>query len=65
MVIPKIGYKHVNMRDGSLFWLYKNSESNEYKLDPKEALFWMDTAKKEYLFNDDRNIIYEEAEVNE
>ncbi len=65
MVIPKIGYKHLNMREGSLFWLYKNSEAIEYKIDPKEALFWMDAAKKEYLFNEDRNIIYEENEVSE
>ena len=65
MVIPKIGYKHLNMREGSLFWLYKNSEALEYKIEPQEALFWMDTAKKEYLFNEDRHIIYEENEVNE
>lgn len=65
MVIPKIGYKHLNMREGSLFWLYKNSEALEYKLEPQEALFWMETAKKEYLFNEDRHIIYEENEVNE
>jgi len=65
MVIPKIGYKHVNMREGSLFWLYKNSEALEYKIHPQEALFWMDAAKKEYLFNEDRNIIYEENEVSE
>jgi hypothetical protein len=65
MVIPKIGYKHVNMREGSLFWLYKNSEALEYKIQPQEALFWMDAAKKEYLFNEDRNIIYEENEVSE
>ena len=65
MVIPKIGYKHVNMREESLFWLYKNSEAVEYKMDPKQALFWMETAKKEYLFNDDRHIIYEENEVIE
>ena len=65
MVIPKIGYKHVNMRNGSLFWLYKNSEAVEYKIEPKEALFWMESAKKEYMFNEDRHIIYEENEVGE
>jgi hypothetical protein len=65
MVIPKIGYKHVNMRVLSLFWLYKNSASVEDKIEPKEALFWMETAKKEYLFNDDRYITYEENEVTE
>lgn len=65
MVVPKIGYKHVNMRDGSLFWLYKNSEAVEYKVDTREAIFWMETAKKEYMFNEDRNIIYEGNEVAE
>jgi hypothetical protein len=65
MVIPKIGYKHVNMREESLFWLYKNSEAVEYKMNPKQALFWMETAKKEYLFNNDRYIIYEENDVSE
>jgi GT2 family glycosyltransferase len=65
MVIPKIGYKHVNMRDGSLFWLYKNSEALEYKIEPQEAAFWMETSKKEYLFNDDRNIIYEKDVIVE
>lgn len=63
MVIPKIAYKHVNMRDESLFWLYKNSEAIEYKIKPEEAVFWMESAKKEYLFNDDRNIKYEEVET--
>ena len=63
MVIPKIAYKHVNMRDNSLFWLYKNSEALEYKIEPNEGLFWMETAKKEYLFNDDRNIKYEHVET--
>ena len=24
MTIPKIGYKHLNMREGSIFWNYKN-----------------------------------------
>jgi hypothetical protein len=34
-------------------------------MEPKQALFWMETAKKEYLFNDDRHIIYEENEISE
>lgn len=58
MVIPKIGYKHVNMRPGSLFWNYKNSEDEVLRVDPTEAQFWMETAKKEFFYSEDRNIIY-------
>ena len=57
MVIPKIGYKHMNMRPDSLFWNYKNNP--EYIIDPLEAKFWMETAQKEYYFIEDRNITYE------
>ncbi len=63
MVIPKIGYKHVNMRPNSLFWDYKNSENPETRITPDEAKFWMDLAKKEYLFTEDRQITYDS--VNE
>ena len=55
MVIPKIGYMHRNMRPGSLFWDYKNGES---KLTSEEAQFWMEVAKKEFYFIEDRNISY-------
>lgn len=57
MVIPKMGYKHVNMRPGSLFWNYKNNP--EMKVEPDEAKFWIDTAQKEFYFTEDRNITYE------
>lgn len=56
MVIPKIGYKHMNMRPTSLFWNYKNSETD--KLSSEEAIFWMDVAKKEFYHTQDRNISY-------
>jgi len=59
MTVPKVGYKHVNMRPGSLFWDYKNSERQQ--VDSQQAKFWIDTAKKEYFFKDDRNIKYEES----
>ena len=62
MVIPKMGYKHVNMRPTSLFWEYKNSEDEKMQITPDEARFWMETAKKEFFYNDDRNIIYEKQE---
>lgn len=61
MVIPKMGYKHVNMRPGSLFWDYKNNPDN--KIEPDEAKFWMETAKKEFYFPNDRAITYEKTEA--
>jgi hypothetical protein len=63
MVIPKIGYKHVNMRPGSLFWEYKNSEIPEMRITPEEAKFWMEAAKKEFFYTEDRPITYEENET--
>ena len=57
MVIPKMGYKHVNMRPNSLFWNYKNNP--DMKVEPDEAKFWIETAQKEFYFTEDRNITYE------
>jgi hypothetical protein len=61
MVIPKIGYKHLNMREGSLFWLYKNSDDPSIALAYKEAEFWIKTAKKEYYYKEDRKIHFVET----
>ena len=61
MTIPKVGYKHTNMRPGSLFWDYKHDTVK--KLSPEVAKFWIETAKKEYFFTDDRQITYEETTV--
>jgi hypothetical protein len=58
MGIPKIGYKHVNFRENSLFWLYKNDD--KLKLTDKEVRFWIDTAKKEFFFKNKRDITYVE-----
>jgi GT2 family glycosyltransferase len=55
MTIPKIGYKHMNLREGSIFWDYKNGND---RLTENEVKFWLDSAKKEYFFNEDRNIKY-------
>ena len=55
MVIPKIGYKHTNMRVNSLFWEYKNGENG---LTPMESEFWMEAAQKEFYYTDDRDIKY-------
>jgi hypothetical protein len=60
MTIPRIGYKHTNLREGSIFWNYKNGSE---KLSEDEVRFWIDTAKKEYFFTQDRNIKYEPQEV--
>jgi len=60
MVIPKIGYKHTNMRENSLFWNYKHEPVE--KLTPDEAKFWMELAKKEFYYKDDRNIVYAPAQ---
>lgn len=59
MTVPRIGYQHVNFREDSLFWLYKNDET--MKLTEKEVKFWMDTAKKEYFFKNKREINYVES----
>ncbi len=60
MTIPRIGYKHVNLREGSIFWNYKNGED---KIDQDEAKFWIDTAKKEYFFTTERDIKYVPEEI--
>lgn len=56
MSIPRVGYKHTNLREGSIFWNYKNSDN---PLSPEEVKFWIESAKKEYFFNNDRAIKYE------
>jgi glycosyltransferase involved in cell wall biosynthesis len=50
MVIPRLGYKHVNQRPGSLFHQYNDTLTKE------EAIWWMNQAKKEYYFIDERKI---------
>jgi glycosyltransferase involved in cell wall biosynthesis len=56
MTIPKLGYKHTNMREGSIFWNYKFGEN---KMLEDEVKFWVQTAKKEFFFVDDRVIKYQ------
>lgn len=50
MTIPKVIYKHFLNRKDSLFEYYINNMSLE------EKRFWHETAKKEYLFDTDRDI---------
>jgi hypothetical protein len=59
LTVPRAGYQHVNLREDSLFWTYKNNE--ESKLSEKEVKFWLDTAKKEFFFKNKRDVNYTEA----
>jgi hypothetical protein len=59
MSVPRVGYKHVNFREDSLFWLFKNNE--ESKLGEGEVKFWVETAKKEFFFKNKRDVNYTEA----
>jgi len=56
MTIPRIGYKHTNLRFGSIFWNYKNGIDS---ITEDEVKFWLDAAKKEHFFTNDRGIKYE------
>lgn len=60
MSVPRVGYKHMNLREGSIFWNYKNGQN---KISEDEARFWIETAKKESFFNVDRDIKYEPQNV--
>jgi hypothetical protein len=60
MSIPRIGYKHMNLREGSIFWNYKNGDE---AITPDEVKFWVESAKKEFFFINDRAIKYEPQEV--
>lgn len=57
MVIPRIGYTHVVLRENSLFWNYQNIDSD--KLSENEVSFWVDAAKKEFFYKNKREIVYE------
>jgi hypothetical protein len=58
MTIPKVGYKHTNMRENSLFWNYKHDDTQ--RLSPAEVKFWLDTAQKEQYFTEQREVSYSE-----
>lgn len=53
-VIPKVGYYHLVNRTGSLSAIYAETLSEE------EADWWVDLAKKEYFFKNDRKKTYSE-----
>lgn len=58
MSVPRIGYQHVNFRENSLFWNYKNNEKT--LMSPDEVKFWLNSAKKEFFFKNKRDINYVE-----
>ena len=58
LTVPRVGYQHLNFREDSLFWSYKNDEN---KLSESEAKFWLETAKKEFFFKNKRDVNYEVA----
>lgn len=53
MVIPKLGYKHLNQREGSLFNNYKKT------IDSVEAKWWLNKAKNEFYHTNDRELSYQ------
>lgn len=59
VTIPQIGYRHVNFREDSLFWSYKNDDT--LKLSSNEPKFWLETAKKEFFFKNKRDVEYVES----
>ena len=54
--VPKIGYKHLTIREGSLFDVIAKT------MDMKERSFWFETAKKEANFFNDRPIDFHSFE---
>jgi hypothetical protein len=60
MTIPRIGYKHTNLREGSLFWSYKFGND---RISDDEVSFWIESAKKEFYFTADREIKFEPESV--
>ena len=53
-VIPKVGYFHVVNRNGSLATEYAQTMSD------RESEYWVELARKEYLYKTDRKKTYEE-----
>lgn len=56
MVVPKVGYNHMVLRDGSIFTTVKSEMSAD------EQRWWLSLAKKEYFHVTDRKIIYDKSE---
>lgn len=56
MTIPRLGYRHSNLREGSIFWRYRYGDD---KILEDEVKFWIASAKREYFFTDDRVIKYQ------
>ena len=54
MVVPKLGYKHINGIEGS------HDLELSKTITSKEVEFWLDTAREEYVWDYDRDITYTE-----
>jgi hypothetical protein len=68
MCIPRIGYEFKTSGGNSFKHTYCKIPHNIAQIPvenggitPAEGKFWMDLAKKEYFFDEDRNKVYEEA----
>jgi len=68
MCIPRIGYEFKVKNNNEFKHVYCKIPQNiaqipaeQGGITPNEGKFWMETAKKEYFFDEDRNKVYEEA----
>ena len=59
MIIPKIGYKHMNQRINSLFYSYRHTMQQD------EAKWWLAQAKKEFYFTHDNRVMEYKPEPTE
>ena len=55
-VIPKVGYRHLIGREGSLYSIYAST------IDKDESEWWYETAKKECSHTTDRKKQYKKEE---
>ena len=49
----------MNMREGGIFWNYKNGTD---VMTPQEVQFWIESAKKESYFTQDRELKFAPTE---
>lgn len=57
MTLPKFGYRHTNFRPNSHFHDLQNKENPDF-INPDEAKFWIESAKKEFYWVKDREVAY-------
>jgi len=54
--VPKMGYKHLDLRPNSLFMRYR-TEGDEMMLGENEGKKWLEIANQEFYFEEDREIM--------